>query len=139
LARISAFAGAAAGMLANSPFPHPALASVEISLQRDESARGAALVEAIPARSTLAPGDEVEVTVRLQPEHAAPVERRLTVTVPPDSPPGPIDLIVADGAAWSEYRLHAEGISPTDFDDQLRTLEMLESSTTLVAALESRE
>jgi hypothetical protein len=139
LARVSAFAGAASGLLANSPFPHPALASLDIRLQREESAQGAMLIEAIPARTTLAPGDEVEVTVRLQPEHAAPLERRITVTVPLDSPPGPFDLIVADGAAWSEYRLHAEGIAPADFADELRQFAMLESSTTLVAALESRE
>jgi len=139
LARISAFAGAAAGMLANSSFPHPALASLDLHLQRDESSRGAVLVEAIPVRTTLAPGEEVAVTVRLQPEHEAPVERHIAVTVPPDLAPGPIDLIVADGAAWSEYRLHAEGITPADFGDQLRELAMLESSTTLVAALESHE
>ncbi len=138
LARVSAFAGATAGILANSPFPHPPLAGLDIALRRDESARGAALVEAIPERTTLAPGDTVEVRVRLQPEHAAPSERRIAVTVPPDTPEGPLDLIVADGAAWSEYRLHAEGIAPADLDDQLHELGMLESSATLVAALESR-
>jgi hypothetical protein len=139
LARIAAFAGGAVGVLANSSFPHPAIAGVTVHLRREEKARGAALVEAIPTRSTVAPGEALAVDVRLQPEHAPTEERRIVVRVPSDQPAGPLDLIVADGAAWSEYRLRVDGITPATFADQLAELAQLGSSATLVAALESRD
>ncbi|HUK12394.1 MAG TPA: SpoIVB peptidase S55 domain-containing protein [Thermoanaerobaculaceae bacterium] len=135
LARIAAFAGGVVGALANSPFAHPAVAGVEMRLDRDEEARGAVIAEALPARTVVAPGEALAVEVRLQPEHAAVESRRLTLRVPPDAEPGPVDLIVADGAAWSEYRLRAEGLMPADFADQLAELGLLESSATLVGVL----
>ena len=51
---------------------------------------------------------------------------------------GKLDLIVAAGAAWSDYRIKAEGIDPASFGDQLAQVAALESSTTLVAVLEQR-
>jgi hypothetical protein len=139
LARISAFAGGVVSFLANSAFPHPAVSAVEATLDRDEEPRGASIVEAVPARTTVAPGEQLSVTVRLEPYRAAPELRKLVIRVPASALPGPLDLVVADGASWSESRIHAEGIEPADFADQLTQLGRLESSTTLVAALEARE
>jgi hypothetical protein len=139
LARLSAFAGSVVGFLANSPFPHPSVASVEARLERDEDARGATIEEAVPARTSVSPGEEIAVTVHLKPYRAAAEARRLLVKVPASALEGPLDLIVADGASWSEYRLRAEGIEPTDFAGQLAQLALLESSTTMVVALEARE
>ena len=115
IARLSLFAGAAVSFLANSPFPHPAVTGVELVLDRDERPRGAAILEAVPARTTVRPGDELGVDVRLQ-QQERPVEHRtVTIRVPASTPAGPLDLIVADGATWSEYALRAEEIVPTSF------------------------
>jgi hypothetical protein len=139
LARVSVFAGAVVGFLANSSFPHPPVSGVEIELVREEQATGAAIFEAVADRTTLAPGDEVAVEVRLQPHEQAPESRRIVVRVPPGTTPGPLDLIVADGASWSAYRVRVDGVDPTDFAGELDQVRRLESSTTIVAALEARD
>ncbi len=139
LARLSLFAGTAVSFLANSPFPHPAVSGVELVLDRDEEPRGAAILEAAPARTTVRAGERLAVDVRVQ-QHERPVEHRsVTITVPVSAPAGPLDLIVADGASWSDYRLRAEAVVPADFADQLEQLARFESSTELVTALEARE
>jgi hypothetical protein len=137
--RMSVFAGTAVSFLANSPFPHPTVGGVELVLDRDEQPRGAAILEAVPARTTVRPGDELAVDVRLQQQERPVEHRRVTIRVPAGTPPGPLDLIVADGATWSEYRLRAEAIVPADFSDQIDQLGRLQSSTDLVTALEGRE
>jgi hypothetical protein len=139
VARMSSFAGGVVGLLANSPFPHPPVSAVEATLDRDEKPRGATIGEAIPARTLVSPGQELPVTVVLQPYQAAREERRIVIRVPASARPGTLDLVVADGASWSEYRLRAEAVTPADFTDQLTQVGQLESSTTLVVALEARE
>lgn len=139
IARMAAFAGGAVSFLANSSFPHPPVSAVEATLERDEEPRGATIGEAIPARTSVAPGEELPVTIVLQPYQAAREERRIVLRVPPGVRPGTLDLVAADGASWSEYRLHAEAIAAANFADQLNELGQLESSTTLVVALEARE
>ncbi len=139
LARVATFVGAAVAYLENSSFPHPKITAVRADLERRESAVGANVVEAIADRSSVRPGEPVTVTVLLQPDRGQPERRRITLTVPHDQPPGSLDLVVADGAAWSEYRLHAEGLVPARFADEVDQFRMLESSSTLVVALEAKE
>jgi len=140
LARISAFVGAVVGFLENSSFPHPRLAAIEVGLDRDERALGATISEAIPERSTVRPGEALAVSLLLQPDRGEPERHTVTVRVPRTVSPGAtLDLIVADGAAWSEYRLRSAGIQPARFADEVAQLRLLESAETVVAALESRD
>jgi SpoIVB peptidase S55 len=139
LARMAGLAGTAVGFLANSDFPHPPLASIDIDLDRDEQARGAVVVEAVPDRNTIAPGEKLGIRARLDPVGEPPREVRLELQVPTTLQEGRVDLIVADGAAWSDYEIKAAGIDPASLDDQLTQLGMLETSRHLVAVLETRE
>jgi len=139
LARLAVFAGATVSFLANSSFAHPSVSAVELVFDRKESPEGASLVEALPARTTVAPGQLLEVEVRVQPQERPVERRRLAIRVPAGAVPGPLDLVVADGASWTEYRLRAEATAPADYAGQLEQLGRLESSTTLVVALEARE
>jgi hypothetical protein len=139
LARMSVFVGAVVGYLENSSFPHPPLAALRAVLERDERAVGAAVTEAIPARTSVRPGEELVVTVRLQPDRGAAARQRVSLTVSPSARPGALDLIVADGAAWSEYRLRTEGLTPASFADEVAQLQSLDSAATLVVALEAKE
>ena len=137
--RMASYVGTVVAMLAGSPFPHPALRRIELLLDREERPAGLTVSEALPAVTTVAPGEEVAVHLRLQPHLETPRSLTLKVRVPPQTPPGPLDLIVADGAAWTEYRIKAEGLAPASFVDLLALLGGLDSATTLVLALESRE
>jgi hypothetical protein len=58
------------------------------------------------------------------------------VRVPEGTPPGRLDLVVADGASWTAYDLRMRPQRPASFDDELALVARLEPSTRLVAALE---
>jgi len=139
VARLSAFAGGVVGLLANSPFPHPAVAEIEATLAHEEAPHGITIMEAVPVTTSVNPGEELPLTIRLQPYLGRPTERRVTIRVPASALPGPLDLVVADGASWSAYRLRADALVATDFAGELAQLARLESSTTMVVALEARE
>lgn len=139
VARAAVFAGAACGFFETSTFPHPSISSAEVALVHTEQPLGAVIAEAIPARTSVRAGELLTVDVRLQPHQAAPITKRLSIEVPRHTLPGDLDLLVADGAAFSDYRVKTEQISPTGFSGQLAQAAMLESGATLVLALESRE
>jgi hypothetical protein len=139
LARVASFAGAVTGYLAGSPFPHPDVTGVRAVVERTETLTGAQLVAAVPARTRVRPGERLPVTVRLV-RHLQPAEEKtVIVEVPAGLGEGPLDLIVADGASWAEYRQRTEGAAPVDFDGQLAQLALFEPSSNLVAALEVRD
>ena len=138
-ARTAALAGALTDLLTNSPFPGPRIRRVAVELEQREEAPGMRIVRVFPARTSLRAGQQLAVTVVLQPRGGDPVEQKLLLTVPATTPPGPLDLIVADGAAWGDYQIRQQGVSPTRFEDQLAALALLEPATNLVAALESRD
>lgn len=138
-ARLASFAGAVTGVLCASELPHPPLAEVSVVVSRDETHAGASIEEVIPTRTVVRPGETLAVEVRLQPFQAPPARQRLAITVPRVLVPQDVDLVVADGAAWTEYLLKSRPASPATFAQQLASLRRFEPSTTLVAALESRE
>jgi hypothetical protein len=139
LARIATFTGAAVSFVENSPFPRPALAGVDVRLRRSEAPEYATITDVWPARSTVRPGEELAVTARLAPFRGDAREVSLTLRLPAGIPPGPADLIVGDGAAFTDYRLKAAAVAPADFAGQLAQLSLIEPNTTLVAAIETRE
>jgi hypothetical protein len=140
VARAAAFAGGVVAFAEGSPYPHPALARLSVRVERDERPSGAVIAEVVPARTWARPGETLDVRVRLEPYLEESRWESLHVRVPREAAPGAsLDLLVANGAAWSEYRLKAEGADPADFAGQMALLETLEPSTELVAALETRD
>lgn len=139
LARAASFTGGLVATLAASSFPHPNLDAVEVFLEREELIRSAVIAEVVPARTTVHPGEELTIEVRLAPHRGERRSQQLCIPIPETVPVGALDLIVADGAAWTDYRLRTEPLQPRSFTDLLDVLGMLEASTTLVAVLESRE
>lgn len=136
LARVATFAGAAVSFVENSSFAHPTLAGVDVRLDRREGPAFATITDVLAARPTVRPGEELAVTARLAPYRGAERDVVVKLRVPADTPPGQLDLVVADGAAFTDYRLKAEAVVPADFAGQLAQLSLIESNTTLVAALE---
>ncbi|HNX49166.1 MAG TPA: SpoIVB peptidase S55 domain-containing protein [Thermoanaerobaculaceae bacterium] len=138
-ARLAAFSGAVTALLAASPLPHPKLTGVEVFLQRDELPAGAVIAEVLPARTVVRPGEELAVEVRLQPYLQPMSSQRLLLRIPAVMPAGDVDLVVADGAAWTDYLLKSQPPNAVTFSQQVGALRQFESSTTLVLALEGRE
>jgi hypothetical protein len=54
-------------------------------------------------------------------------------------PEGRLDLVVADGASWSLYDFGMRPLLPGSFDDEVRLVNSLQSSTSLVMVLERRQ
>lgn len=139
LARTAAFAGTFLGFLTNSPFPHPEVARLEVRAEHAEAPRRALIAQAYPRRQRVRPGEEFTVTAHLQPEGEEEARVTLAVRVPADTPPGRLDLVVADGAAWTAYALRSTGVKPTSFAQQLAQVALIDTASTLVAALEAFE
>ncbi len=139
LARTAAFAGTFLSFLTNSPFPHPPVVRLEVRAEHTEAPRRALIVQAYPRRQRVRPGEDLVVTVHLQPEAGEVTRIPLAVRVPAETPPGRLDLVVADGTAWTAYTLRATGIKPTSFAQQLAQVALIDTASTLVAALEAFE
>ena len=61
------------------------------------------------------------------------------IKVPEGTPEGRLDLIGADGAAWTVYDLQMRPLRPASFGDEVRLVNSLQPSTELVVALERRD
>ncbi|MGC8916032.1 MAG: SpoIVB peptidase S55 domain-containing protein [Thermoanaerobaculum sp.] len=138
VARAATFTGALVGVLANPPFEAPELTALDLTVARSPHA-SATILDAIPQRRRVRPGETLPVAVRLQPFRGPSQTKSYTVTIPRGLGPGKVDLIVADGASFADYAVRSERWSPADFPQLLAQLSRLEPSSTLVLALETRE
>jgi hypothetical protein len=136
--RVATFLGALVALLTNPPFPAPPLTALDVELSRSPHV-SATILEAIPQRRKVRPGEALSVAVRLQP-YRGPVETRVySLVIPRNLPAGKLDLIVADGASFSDYALRSEKAQAENFRQLCAQLSRLEPSSHLVAALETRE
>jgi hypothetical protein len=129
-------ASALVAYLEGGEFPVPELERVSVRLDARERLERAEVVDAVPERVFVRPGEELGVRVRLRPHRGEEVSRVVRVRVPPEVDAGRLDLVVADGAAWSAYDLAMRPLRTGSFEDELRLVERLTSSTHLVVALE---
>ncbi len=138
-AQAAALAAALVGYTEGSPFSPPALDDLKIDLESVEKKTAATLIEAVPERTVVHPGERLRVWTRWRIHHAGEIDHSFSLTVPQSIPPGPLDLIVADGGAWSTYDLKVRPSRPASFDDELRLIGRLVPSSSAVVALERRD
>jgi len=138
-AEASAFATAVVAYLEGSSFEGPEIESVALSLETVEKLEAATIVDIVPERRVVWPGDELAVHFRLRPYRGAEMTHTVTVRVPDGIPEGPLDLVGADGAAWTAYDLRMRPLRPASFDDEVRLVNSLDAATSLVAVLERRD
>lgn len=138
VARVATFLGALVGVLTNPPFPAPPLVALDVQLSRSPHA-SAAILEAIPQRRKVRPGETLAVGVRLQPYRGQAETRVYSIEIPRGLPAGKLDLIVADGASYADYALRSEKWQAQNFAQLCAQLSRLEPSSHLVVALEIRE
>lgn len=138
VARAANFVGALLGLLNNLPFPAPPIASVDLVTSRSEYQSGT-ILEAVPHRRKVRPGEKLKVTVNLQPSSSPPESRTLDLEIPRGLAPGKLDLIVADGAAFTDYLFRSQKLTYANFSQLLALLSRLEPSSHLLLALETQE
>jgi hypothetical protein len=135
----AAFVGAVVGYLEASSFEVPEIESVDIRIESSEGLRSADIVEIVPERRVVRPGDELAVRFRLRPHRGEETVQTVKIKVPEGTPEGRLDLIGADGAAWTVYDLQIRPLRPASFGDEVRLVNSLQPSTELVVALERRD
>jgi hypothetical protein len=138
-ARVAALAAALSAYLEASAFEVPELKKVMVGLRIEEQLDGAELVDVVPVRRVVRPGEKLPIRLRLRPYRGAVFTRELGITVPAGLPDGRIDLVVADGASWSAYDLGMRPHRAGSFSDEVRLLNQLHPSTSIILALERRE
>jgi len=138
-AEASGFVAAVVAYLENTPFERPDVESIDVSFERVEELQAAVILEVVPDRRIVSPGDELNVRFRVQPHRGPEVIYNLKVEIPEGLSDGRIDLVGADGAAWTAYNLQMRPLAPANFGDEVRLVNSLQPSTTLVAALERQD
>jgi len=86
-------------LLANNSLQDIDLTSVSIEIEVSQERRTAAIEQAVPRVSTVAPGDSVEVEVTIRPYRQEPEKRIMRIEIPEDTMPGPLTVTVRSGAA----------------------------------------
>ena len=135
-------ASIAAGLTAyleNSVFEVPELESVAIDFVTEERLRGAQLVDVIPERKVVQPGDLLPVRLRFRPYRGDEFTNEFLIRVPPGMPEGRLDLVVADGGSWSLYDYGMRPFRPGSFDDELRLINSFLPSTSVVLVFEHHQ
>ena len=138
-AEASAFATAVVAYLEGSAFEGPEIESVAISLETVERLETATILDIVPERRVVRPGDELAVHFRLRLYRGAEEIHTVKVRIPEGMPEGRIDLVGADGAAWTAYDLQMRPLRPASFADEVRLVNSLDGATSLVAVLERRD
>jgi hypothetical protein len=135
----SAFATAVVAFLEGSVFEGPAIESIDITLDTVEELEAATIVDIVPERRVVRPGDNLAVRYRLRPFRGDEVFHTVHVRIPDEIPDGRLDLVGADGAAWTVYDLQMRPLRPANFADEVRLVNSLEPATTIVTVLERRD
>jgi hypothetical protein len=132
----SEFVSAVVAYLENSPFDVPELESVRVRVQAAEELQWAEIVDAVPDRLMVRPGESLGVRLRMRPYRGQEVVRHFSIEVPEEAREGALDLIVADGSSWDAYDLQIRPSRPGSFADELRLLGRLVPSNRVVLAFE---
>ena len=138
-AQSGAFVAAVAAYLEGSTFDPPAMQGLEVHLKVHEELRAATISEIVPDRRVVRPGEELRLRFRLQLHGGREEVRVLRLKVPPSTPAGRIDVVGADGAAFTAYDLQMRPFRPADFEGELELVKRLEPANSLVAFLERKD
>lgn len=132
----AAWVSAVVGYLTNSIFDPPRIEELKVEVDAQNGMKGAAIIDVAPDRRRLAPGETLDLRVRLRRADDVVETMVLPLRVPETALEGRLDVVVADGASWAAYDLTARPSRPASFADDLRMVRRLGSSGSLVAAFE---
>lgn len=105
----------------------PQLEGVHVELQSTNEVRGLRLLDVLPARRQVAPGERVELRVKLVDFSGQEQIRRLEVEIPPEAPNGRFYLLVGDGTSLDASRFELEKRELDTFSANLEVLRGLNS------------
>ena len=118
--------------LVNNPLEEVRLESVSIELEQHATPRTARILRGFANRSTVRPGDRVEVTLELQPYQGATYKRSVPVEIPADLPVGTYTLMLGDGVTMDAVRTAVEQVVPETFGQSLAMVRRFDSNRDLV-------
>ncbi len=113
-----------AQLLAQNSFAELTVDAIDVAVTQAAVPRTAALLEARAARTRVAPGDRVPITLEIQPHRGTKTRHTFEFQVPERIPDGPLILLVGDGVSMDEARLT---LAPQPTDTLAQTLRQLQS------------
>lgn len=98
--------------------------SVELEVVGGNDRRVAQISRVWADKLVVRPGEEVQLSIWLEPYRQEPVVERMSVRIPSDVPPGPLSLLVGDASAVSrEEQGFIQGtVAPSSLHDLVRLL-----------------
>jgi hypothetical protein len=135
----SSLVSAVSAYLMNSPHRETLITSAAVRLDGRERVDRAVIEQVQPMQRRARRGETVELVIRVRPHRAAPETVRVEVKIPEWVAAGNLDVVVADGAAWTQYDLRMRPTPVRSFADELKVLGRIRPSTELVVVLEQRE
>ena len=135
-AMAAALVSAVSAYLVNSPHRSTSIGRATVQLETSETSRRARIEQVQPLARTVHRGESLDLVVSVRPHRGTAQPVRIQLPVPEWLPAGPVDLVVADGAAWTAYDHKMRPTAVRSFADELRALSEVRPSTQLVAVLE---
>lgn len=103
-------------LLMNNVWSRPGIDGINLILEFEDAPRSARVARVTLDRYRARPGDDVEVTVVLDGYRGEATTVRQVVTIPPDTPAGPLTLLVGGALAVSRPEPGQEPLLPADLD-----------------------
>jgi hypothetical protein len=122
------------GFVVQNDFAAVDVEGIEVRLDQTVSRQVARVVSAHPDRRTVAPGEDVELVVQIQPYRGEAARLELAVTVPEGLPEGKYFFLIGDGTSMSAARLAVEKSAPQTLPQALRLLRSIAPRDRLVAS-----
>ena len=107
--------------------------SVDVDVDWATEPRAVRVRSAFANRTTVRPGEKVQITVDLQAYRGAVFRRELEIELPTDLRPGRFSLLIGDGLSVDAARLSVEPQAPTRIEKAVELLGSLHSRRQLLA------
>jgi hypothetical protein len=112
-------------LLMNNTWTEPRIAGINLLVDYEEAPRLARIREGALDRHRVAPGETVEVTVRVSPYRGADLVLRNEIVVPPETAPGTLTVVIGGALAVSRDEDREEPVLPRDLDQLIWLINQL--------------
>ena len=118
--------------LVNNPLEEARLRKVDVRLRQYDEPRTTRIIGGYANRSLARPGEQVTLTLELDPLRGDRYKREIEIELPDDLPAGRYSIMVGDGVTMDGVRQLVEQVAPEDFSQSLDIVRAFHSSRDLV-------
>lgn len=116
----------------NNPLEEVRLDRVSVELTQHAEPRTVRILRGFANRSTVKPGEQIDVTLEMQPFRGETYKESFPVQLPQELPSGTYSLMIGDGVTMDALRQQVEQRLPEDFEQSLEIVRDFHSNRDLV-------